>query len=309
MIYGIVLTLWLIIMVLMYNTHLINKTQTIEFNKFESSWHNKFYQWSYVIPFKWFVEDDNNLTIKGDELKNKLKFANLLEKYTVSSFMTYKTLVFMICILLAGINLLIAKYSSQLSGILLGIETEAKELEVGTMLLISMFWLAISLIPNIILKSKVKRYTVISNKDIPILQMFIILMLRSSKTITEILFALSKLNTHHRFTFEQGYRIYIRNKHEGMEYLKDNFQSKKFVETFALLEDIGEYAKDDCIMILESNFKTIVEETALIKRKNDLSQLIYTQASMVVPFVVIITLTVMPLVVTSLNMLTDSGMF
>lgn len=306
-IYYIFGTIWALALLSIYNNQKINKMSFDE-NKFKKKFHNKLYRLSFSVPFVWFVEDDNNLTTKGKAVEKDLANANYDDKYTVRSFMTLKVVIFIICLGLGGLTALVMANASILSKLLLNIKIEQQPMEIKTITMAFGFWLIVSLLPNILLKIKVKKTIVSKNKDVPVLQMFIILMLRANKPITDIIFALSKLNTAHKDAFEQGYRIYLRNKKEGIEYLKNQFTGSRFNETFNLLEDIGEYAREDCIRILESNMKNIVEETALIKRKNDMSSLIYTQASMMFPFAVIILLGAIPIVMMGLSYFAKTGL-
>lgn len=305
--YYILGAVWMLALLSIFNSKKQN-ISTHDENKFKSKFHNELYQLSFSIPFVWFVEDDDNLTVKGKVVKEDLRNAGYTNKYTVRSFMTFKVLIFLICICLGGITVFIMQNASMLSQVLLNIKTEQQAMSAKDIITVFSFWLTLSLLPNLLLRGKVKKNIVSRNKDIPVLQMFIILMLRANKPITDIIFALSKLNTAHKESFEQGYRIYLRNKREGIDYLKSQFVGSRFFETFNLLEDIGEYAREDCIRILESNMKNIVEETALIKRKNDMSSLVYTQSSMLFPFAVIILLGAVPFVMMGLSLFAKSGL-
>lgn len=305
--YFILLAVTLIISSLSLINNMLLDKKNIDKNKFKSKFDNFIYRISFTIPFIWFVEDDDNLTPRGTSLYKKLEISGYLKKYTVRSFMAFKVFIFFICSVGAALTILIANNVSFFSQTLLNIKTETNSLEIKDMILVSAFWLIIPLIPNFTLKQKSKKAIVANNKDIPVLQMFVILMLRANKTVADIIYSLSRLNTVHKEYFEQGYRIYLRDKQEGMKYLKDHFFESRFVETFSLLEDVSEYAKEDCINILEANQKNIIEESAAIKRRNDLSRLIYSQASMFFPFVVLIVLGAIPIVFMGIQMFAQSS--
>lgn len=307
MIYIVFVLVWFLAFLSIINNIRTDKFD-IDTNKFDSKFHNKLYELSFRIPFTWFVEDDKHLTQKGKKIYDKLKIAKLDKNYTVRSFMTLKVVVFFICVACAGLTILIMKNSALLSRVLLNIELEQRELTLENYALYAMIWLTLAFLPNLILDRKVKKVLANRSKDVPILQMFIILMLRANKTITDILYSLTKVNTYNRGVFDKGYRIYLRNKGEGIEFLKNNFKGTTFEETFNLLEDMGEYAREDCIRILESNMNNIVDETTMIRRKNDLTSMIYTQASMIFPFAVIILLGALPFVVLGINLFMNSGL-
>ena len=259
------------------------------------------------IPFKWFVDDDERPTEKKTKQLQKTIALGGYDKYfTLRSYMTFKVVITLVMLLIGGFFLLVIQYWDLIASLLFAVESEPVELSLGAKGAIVSAFLVVGLIPNFVLKSKVKTKLKNDAKDIPVLQMFIILMLRSNKTIAEILYALSKVNTPHKEVFEKSYRVYLRNKGEGMDFLKRHFHDSRFVDTFNLLEDIGEYARNETIRILENNLHSIVEETAMIKRRNDMSRLIFSQASMIIPFVSVMALGAIPLIVMGLTIFSAS---
>lgn len=299
---------WIFVTITIYNSFVVGQNKSIDLYKFSNSKSNILYRLSYGIPFKWFVEDDDNLTLKGKTVLKDLQLTGYLKYFTVRSYMTLKVIIFMAALFCAIVNIFIANNADIFAKIFFGIGTNENTASTDKSLLIVCIWLMASLIPNIIIKTKVKKQLLINNKDIPMLQMFIILMLRSNKTVQEIMFSLSKINTNNRAVFEQGYRIYLRDKQEGINYIKSKFTNERFVETFGLLDDIGEYAREDCVRILESNLKSIIDHTNLVRRKNDLSRLVYSQGSMIIPFLALILLGVVPVIVSSIGMFTNTIM-
>lgn len=293
--------------IFIYNSFTLRNDSKINKEKFENKFFNEMYLLSFGLPFKWFVDDDERPTEKKtEELKKTIALGGYDKYFTLRSYMTFKVLVAMVMLLIGGIVVLMLDYWHVLSSALFAIESEPLSFTWATKIMIVASFLVVGLIPNMILKTKVKKKLKDDVKDIPVLQMFIILMLRSNRTIAEILFSLSKVDTPHKESFEKGYRIYLRNKGEGIHFLKEHFEGTKFVDTFNLLEDIGEYARSECIRILENNLHSLVEETAIIKERNDMSRLIFSQASMAVPFVAILTLGALPLVIMGLNMFANS---
>lgn len=307
MIYWFFFVIWVITVVMIYNSYSLKNEPRLQQPKFEKKFYNELYTMSFGIPFKWFVDDDENPTHpKTKKLKAQLEMSGLDKYFTLRSYMTLKVLLLVVSLLAGGIVLLCMKYSYILSKILFNVETDPRPLTIQTTILVMCFFLLVALLPDILLKGRVKKKIKEHIKDIPVLQMFIILMLRSNKTIAEILYALSKINTPHRTAFEKGYRIYLRNQGEGLQFLKKHFKGTRFVETFNLLEDIGEYARSECIRILESNLASLVEEMNTIKRRTDMSHLIYSQASMFVPFVAILVLGAFPLIVMGIKIFMNS---
>jgi hypothetical protein len=304
MIYAIFLIVWAAMFLYVLAQSRFDGDLADEEVSFASPFHQGIYRISFAIPFKWFVEDDRNLTVKGKKTKELLMQAGYNKKFTVRSFMAYKVVVMFSSLILIAFTLLMLDNLPWIMSTFLNVDPSTMNdsgLTIDMILLTSCFYLSFALFPGIILKNKAKKELVNSNKDLPILHMFTILMLRSNKTVSEILFALSKLNTYHKDVFERGYRMYLRNKYEGMAYLRSHFDNARFVEMFNLLENIAEYARESCISIMDSNMKALVEETNTLKRRNDLSRLVYSQASMVVPFLAIILLGATPIVIAGLR--------
>lgn len=296
---------------------LMTQIQTEKLNfkdkpEFITPFYDNVYHLSFVLPFKWFVEDDNNLTKKGLLMQEQLRITGNDKMFSVRSFMAYKVVLLIASLALGGFIILLMHNMGFITGFLLDLDS-AKEKSTGglnpkTIILVLSACMIIPLMPGLKLKSQAKRALVTNTKDLPMIQMFTILMLRSNKTVSEILFALSKLNTSHRDVFERGYRIYLRNKQEGMAYLRSNFTHDRFIEMFNLLEDIAEYAREECIQIMESNRKSLVDDINSIKRKNDLSRLVYSQASMMVPFAAILLLGAAPVIIMGVSIMGGSLM-
>lgn len=303
------IAVWVIATVMIYNSITIRNNPLINLHLFKNTIYNEIYLLSHGIPFKYFVEEDDDLTYKGEILLKKIQDAGFDKNFTVRSYMAFKVMFMMACIAISCGIIIIMKYSSFFIKVFFNIVTPVVGLSLTAVFLVVSLGFAVSLTPGFILSLKVKKTIVANNKDIPVLQMFIILMLRSNKTIVEILFALSKINTNHKEVFEQGYRMYLRNKQEGLTFLKSHFSNsnERFVETFNLLEDVGEYAREECIRILESNMRSIVDETNTIKRRNDMARLLYSQASLIIPLVALLTLGVLPVVVMGLKLFLKSG--
>lgn len=288
--------------IIIINDYEVKNNPEINRQKFKNRFFNEMYLISFGFPFKHFVDDDDRPTEKKTlELQKMIKLGGFDKYFTLRSFMTFKVVIMIAMLILGYLNVLLVENWHLVSKYLFAIEVEASETDWQTKMMIISLYMIVALIPNYVLKFKVKRKLKDDVKDIPVLQMFIILMLRSDKMIPEIIYSLSKIDTPHKEAFEKGYRIYLRNKGEGIEFLKKHFVGTKFVDTFNLIEDIGEYARSECIRILESNLQSLIEETNMIKQRNDSSRLIFSQASMFVPFVSIITLGALPLIIMGLQ--------
>lgn len=308
MIYAIFFAVWAVVFLIVYSQ--TRASRAVEGDEqFEHPFFKEVYRLSYKAPFKWFVEEnEHRLSPKGEKLKEQLELSGYDRNFTVKSFMAFKVMIFMASMVLAGISILLMDNMGKIMDLFLDLPPTAadKGITLDMAIMTVMFYMMFALFPSISLKNKAKKAIVNQNKDLPMIHMFTILMLRSNKTVMEILFALTKLNTHHKEVFEQGYRMYLRNKSEGMSFYRSHFDNERFIEMFNLLEDIAEYAREETISIMESNMKSLVEDTNMIKRRNDLSQLVYSQASMVIPFLAVILLGAAPIIVMGIKIFTNS---
>lgn len=278
-----------------------------EIKKFDDPLFNELYQWSFVAPFKWFVDDENRPTKdKNVEVKRWLVEAGWDRKLTLRSYMTLKVFLLFGSFVVFLFWTYVLKEWHTVARLFTGTEMDAIELTWQSYIKIGSVCLAFALLPDFLLKNKAKKVQKERVKDIPILQMFIILMLRSGKTIADVLFALSKLDTPHKDVFVKGYYIYARNRQEGIDFLIRHFEGTRFVETFYLLRDMSDYSRQECIRILEDGLTSIVEEINQMKRRNDLSRLIYSQASMMVPFAAILLLGALPFITMGLEIFARS---
>lgn len=303
--YIVFFAIWIIVFVYFYGKIREEKMAALR-SPFDHPFFREMYRLSFRIPFKWFVEDDNQLTRKGEQMKEYLELSGYSRYFTVRSFMAFKVVLLILCLMVGSMTVMLMSNMDDIAKVLFHKSIETKPVSLNAKVAIFSMFLLIVLLPNIIVKNKAKRAIVNHNKDLPMIQMFVILLLRSNKTVSEILYALSKINTYHREVFERGYRMYLRNKHEGISYLRSKFNNARFIEMFNLLEDIAEYAREECIQILESNMKALVEETNQIKRRNDLSRLVYSHATMMVPFIAVLLLGAAPIVVLGIRIFSNS---
>ena len=291
MLYLITALLVLYVAIVVITRHLRNTNPHVEQVHFIKDWCYSVFVWSYAKPIVWFVDDDVRNNKKLKKLNEQLSLAGLNEYFTVRSFMAFKAIVLIGSVFSALLLIFSLAYLPMLV-------SSAPELNMSASnyIAILIFFFMIPLFPNLILKSKVNQRLKEDTKDIPVFQMFVILLIRSNKTVQDILYALSRINSPHKEAFEKGHRMFMRNPKEGISYLRNHFKDSRFSETFSLLDDIGEYPKHECVRILESNLNIIVEETNTIKRRADLTRLIYSQGSLAIPFASLLLLGVFPVI-------------
>lgn len=310
------------VLILNYNESLIVNNLKINKNRFVTPKAKWIYLMSFKVPFAWFVEDDNNLTKRGVKTQQQLKKVGLDDFFTTRSWMALKVFAFVASLFAI---LIISTFMANLHivfELMFGIQ-DVEPLSVslsyaypvtsnitiypialdmkiaGVLLMLSMY-------PNFYLKGQLNKLKVAYNKDIPILQMFVILMLRSKKTIGEIIYGLSKIDTPHSNSFKTSHRIYIRSHNAGLEHLKEYFDGHRFGDTFALMEELDLYSREDTIDIMQSNLVHIIEDIKLDKQKNASSKIIYSQASMIIPFMAVILLGMVPIIYFGISQLNSA---
>lgn len=278
---------------------------------FKKEWANKLYELSYSIPFIWFI-DEKEKSPKTKEIKQNLFYSGMTEYFNYRSFTTFKVILLILSIILFLIANIVIDNISVVTKVLFNIENidivagnsnTIKNIKIYT----GMILLVMNLLPNIYIRQKANLYKYYQIKDLPIIQLFIILMLRSKRPLSDIIFALSKLNTKYKEVFDTGYRIYIRDKKEGLSYIGKYFENTKFKETVNILNGLDEYSKEDSVKLLENNLADIIEDNKNIQRKRDISKVVLSQLSLVLPFVSIILLGFIPLVMLGISIFQKSN--
>lgn len=277
---------------------------------FKSEFYNELHSFSYLAPFVWFVNPDEK-DEKVKDIRKKIVEANLDDKLNYRSFVTLQILILLGAILLFLFSSVIIDNSQAVIRFLFNINVDNfgdSGVSTGKIkLFFGMILMGMVLIPKFWLNQKAENNKYFYLKDIPVVQLFIILMLRSKRTLGDVLYVLSRTNTRYKNIFETGYRIYLRNKSEGFEYIKSCFSGTKFEETIQILQDYNEYSHKDSIIILENNMKEMIEYTNNLKRKNDLSKLLYSQGSLFIPFLSVILLGLVPMAMYGKSFLSEAS--
>ncbi|TCJ98250.1 UNVERIFIED_ORG: hypothetical protein BDK47_11836 [Anoxybacillus amylolyticus] len=268
---------------------------------------NELHQWSFVAPFKWFVDDEQRpVKSRNAKIKEKLMETGWDRRLSLRSYMTLKTLVFFGSVILFVGWVCIAKEWHVVERLFGRKDAEPVSLSLQSYLAMATVCLLLVFLPDVWLNQRARTVRKEKIKDLPLLQMFAILMLRANKPIGDVLFALSKLDTPHKEVFGKAFHVYLRNRQEGLSLLVQHFEGTKFAETLYLFQEMNDYSRQEIIRILEEGLASITEEMNQMKQRHDLSRLIYSQASMVVPFAAILLLGALPFIVMSLEIFARS---
>ncbi|EOU1990070.1 hypothetical protein BFS06_12445 [Clostridium perfringens] len=314
---------WLILLFLILSESAKSKTKKISNKRlFKGELYNELNNFSYEAPFKWFIPEvevkkkgkiikDLKAEKKINELKSLISKANLGDKFNYKSFTVLKLIVFFLCAVGYVVFSILLDNSNVVMNILFNISYDAQKAteQVGgfndSKIALVIILLIISLIPQMYLKMRAKRNEKKFLKDIPIVQLFITLMLRSNMSVNQILYVLSRTNTIYKETFGKAYRMFVRDNKSGLDFLRSSFKETKFEETVMILFQSKDYSKEEILHSLDNNMEDTVEFLNNMKQSADISKIVYSQASMIIPFAGTILLALAPIAIYGLTSLTQ----
>lgn len=276
---------------------------------FNNKWSNILYFLSYIKPFIWFIDEENK-NPKTKEVKQHLHDANLTHVLNYRCFTVLKLVIlmssvfsfFIIMFLLKNIHtILYTLFRTEVVAITGGDLTDMNYIVICILL-------GITLLPNIIIKKRANDYKYSVLRDIPLIQMFIVLMLRSNKTTSELMYGLSTINTTYRETFNLAYLKYLRSPEECFSFLEITFEDTELVDTIKTLRYLPQYLRTDTITVIESQMEDTITNTTNKKRRKDVSSTVFSQATIVFPFISFILLVLAPIGMYGISLLGASTM-
>jgi len=282
------------LLLIIYINYLKISKMDIKKDKFESSFFNMIYLISYSFPINIFVKDGRELNKKERETEEKIEKLNLLYMFDLRTFMALKFLLLFISIIMFFVIMLSIKY----------LKGDSFKILKHINYLIIVF--VIPYIPDFYLKKKEKDYEKFYYDESVILQLFMILFIKSGSTIENIIFAFSKMNTYYKKAFQKAYRMSLRNKSEALSYLENKFENTSFGNSFNVLNNMHKYSKEGSIRILKANLKTIRKESMNKTRKKELTKFSYSQISLVIPFLITVFLGAIPFIQYGISMITEA---
>ena len=114
--------------------------------------------------------------------------------------------------------------------------------------------------PSLYLNSMAKSVKAQRTKDLPLLQLFLILSLKTGKSINEIFETLGTLNTRYKNIFKTAYLINLRNSKESYEYLIKEFRDTRFEFSIRALSNMMYYSRLDTVRMLENSLEDILAD-------------------------------------------------
>lgn len=271
---------------------------------FENDWSNELYALSFVKPFSEVINpDENHPRVK--DIEKTINESGLSHKL---NYRVYSVLQLLLVCAGFGVFFLFMMMSEQFGMLIqfllnvdIGIESPEYKKNLAMMLL--MFTLVLGLVPKLYLSRKAKKNEFYFRKDLPILQLFIILILRARRPIRELLYVLSKTETRYKDLFSNAYRVYLRNEDEGFINLKKTFEDTKMGNTMNILAEFSEYSKEESLNLLENNLEDIIQEANTMKRKKDIAGAVMSQGSLLFPLISVVLLGLLPFAMYGMNSL------
>lgn len=275
---------------------------------FENDYTNLFYNLADVAPFRWFIEE-NPKHIKALTMNHLIKEAKMehVLDYRAATALQF-VLLFLGVVGFVLINVALTPIINVLSFLL---NLDAYELlnDPTTMNMLRIGIVMVLLLPALLikpyLKKRAKDNEVNFIKDLPLLQLFIILMLRSNRTINEVMYVLSTTRSTYQKTFQQAYLIYLRDPHEAFDFLEEIFDGTRIIETVYTLRDYSEYDKEESIHTLENNQEEIEEFTKQARKQAEAGKNLMATVSMAFPFLAVLALGAAPLAYWALGLISN----
>jgi len=246
---------------------------------------------SYDAPFKWFI-DNKESSKQAVDIKQKISDAQLYNAFTYRSFTVLKFITAFLSIAFMFILLLALNNAPNLFPALNLTSNSLLE----TKMIIIVFTAILALYPTLNLSSKAKFVKTQRTKDLPVLQLFLILSLRTGRSIKEIFQTLGNLNTRYKNTFKTAFLVHLRSEKEAFEFLMKEFKDTRFEFTIRALRNMEYYSKEDTIIMLENSLEDLMAESKTKQEKTNLINMLITQGTLILPMLAIGLLILYPII-------------
>lgn len=253
---------------------------------FDNKWSNLLYNLSFVAPFSWFVDKRED---EERKINHKIMQAGLSHLLNARTQQTLQASLLFLAVFIFALMMSSLESLINLGSFLVGMKAGASSIQPNIMTIIRIVILLICLLlpasVPFVVRHKTHQRNMTFLKDLPMLQMFIGLTLRSDATIEEMLYTLTTTETSYQELFKIAYRKYLRNQKEAFEFLHEEFDGTPIAETIQILESFNEYAKIDTVLAIENNQEQVIEDTTLAKEKANQFGNIMAGISFALPFI------------------------
>ena len=260
---------------------------------FDKGWQNDIYEMSFKAPFNSLMPEDSR-DIRAVALNQKIARAGL------SRQMDYRVLTTLQCMLLFGALILtfilgfIVMNSMDIWALLFNLSAEDTD-PLAIFTVIGIILVLCAFIPKIVISLKansVKREFI---KNLPVLQNFVVSMMKSGRPISDVLFTLGDSDTVYRDIFANAYRIFIRDKEHAYDYLEDAFHGTGWTNTISLLRTNDKYSIEETTKALSGMMKSLEDEVQVLKGAKRGIKALISEGSIALPFLAVMLLGVSPI--------------
>ncbi|MEG1299900.1 MAG: hypothetical protein RSC93_04295 [Erysipelotrichaceae bacterium] len=274
---------------------------------FTKNFYNDLYTISFKFPFASFMPESSK-DKKAIELNHKIALAGYSEQMDFRVLSTLQISLFFLAIV---VTLLFGFLLNTSLGFWCALfNLNAKDISPTTaFLVIGCVTMLLALVPKMRINSKAKNKEAGFVKDLPVLQIFLIGMLQSNRSISEIIYTLGTAETPYRDIFSNGYRIYTRDREAGFDYLITAFNGTAFKDSIIALSTGASYARDETVKVLRGRMGLLEEEVMAIKRKKNGLKSMISEGSIVLPFATLFLLGVTPLIMWGFSNMTKAMNF
>lgn len=269
--------------------------EDIELNENKNSLSKELYFLSFIPPFNRFLDEFNK-----EESTKKIK--DLLLETNSDNYRTFRMKqVISLILVLIFIAFSITTRNTQfgLQSLLLG----RQSLEAASMINLNMYlffsvilMLITFLYPEIHLKNKKFSKKKKEMEDAPVIQNFIIVLVKSGKTMRDVIYEVSQMENCYSKSFRMAYYGFLRSEQEGFMILSEKLRGTMLEETIKVLSTISEYSKQSSIDSLLSIRQKTIEDILLKKRNKGSLQAVMGQASVLLPLLAMFLLGVYPFI-------------
>lgn len=261
---------------------------------FDNNISNLMYQLSFSKPYVWFIPE-TSIHPKAVARNSVIAKAELTKKLDYRSFTVLQTSLLAFALVMTLISYLLLQQGDFVVRVFFNISME----DGSNMNIVAVFtgvlFLLLALAPNIYINSVANKKSDAFISDLPLLQLFLILMIRSKRPVGEMLYTLSKTESRYRNIFSTGYRIFLRDKDAGFNYLESAFGRTSFRDSINVLATCEEYSRDYSAESLTSKLPTLLDDVAAIKKGKGVLRGLLSEGSIALPFVAVMLLGVGPI--------------
>ena len=274
---------------------------------FDNEFSNQLYALSYNSFFNLFIvkNTEDKEVVNINRLIAESGFSHLINYEAFAVLRASSLIIGIIFILISFVWIdgyyLILEFLFNISMQVEGVNTDSQ---------VQMFTIALAIVlyflPEFVLKKIAKQKSKDFQQNLPLLQLFIIQMLKGNNPISKVIYLMGKIETPYKRIFAVAFRIYSRSPEDGLNYLKNAFKGTKFEETIGVLQDYSKYSQSSSIKTLE-HIKRDIEGNLTVKKKTgSASALLASQAAVGVPFISLILLGLVPLIMLGSDLMSQA---